>query len=46
MQNKIGYHPKLGEGSKNVKIIQSGSSYYLITLGESPNAVIELEADA
>ena len=41
-----GYHPKLGEGSENVKIVQSGSSYYLITLGKSPNAVIELEADA
>ena len=41
-----GYHPKLAEGSKNVKLIQSeGLYYYIISTGDFPTAVIELEAN-
>lgn len=42
-----GYHPILAEGSENVKLIQTATGYYyIIATGDSPNAVIGLEADA
>lgn len=47
MVSPEGYHPKIAEGSKNVDIInRTATTYYLITTGDSPNAVIELEANA
>ena len=42
-----GYHPKVAEDSKNVKIVKGWSPnlYYLISTGDFPTAVIELEAN-